>query len=61
MNQMSYDKKVVKRKKSKMVKRIIIIKKIFSTRKTFTYIGLYFTLIQLITLKLLQISNNVRV
>lgn len=61
MNQMSYDKKVVKRKKSKMVKRIIIIKKIFSTRKTFTYIGLYFTLIQLITLKLLQISNNVQV
>jgi len=61
MNQMNCDKKVVKKRRSKMGKRIIITKKTSSIKKTSIYIEQYFTHIQPITLKLLQISNNVQV
>lgn len=61
MNQMNYDKKVVKKRRSKMAKKIIITRKTFSIRKTSTYIELYFTHIHLKTLKLLQISSNAQV
>ena len=61
MNQMNYDKKVVKKKRSKMGKRIIIIRKTSSIRKISTCIELSFTHIQLTTPKLSQISNNVQV
>ena len=61
MNQMNYDKKVVKKKRSKMGKRIIIIRKTSSIRKISTYIEQYFTPIQLTTLRLFQILSNAQV
>ena len=57
---MNYGKKAVKKKRNKMGKKIIIIKKISSTRKISIYIEQYFTHIQLIIQKQLQILSSVQ-